>query len=95
MKIKPSYLSMTSGINENKISRLLAGLQEESSTDMEKIARGLGKNLEFFLADTIIFPQINTFVGEQKQFVNQLVNLMENIDEVLSAKSRFSNIARE
>ena len=106
MKIKQTYLSMITGIDKNKISRLLTGSQEESGTDMEKIARGLGKNVEFFLADIIITPRVDTsavnkiafYAGEpseeQEQIANQLMELMENIDEVLSAKSRFINIAR-
>ena len=57
MKIKQTYLSMITGIDKNKMSRLLTGSQEESGTDMEKIARGLGKNIEFFLADAINIPQ--------------------------------------
>lgn len=105
MKIKQSYLSMITGIDKNKISRLLTGVQDESGADMEKIARALGKNIEFFLADSIEIPQINEFApnkiafyaGEpskkQEQIANQLMELMENIDEVLSAKSRFENIA--
>ena len=106
MKIKQTYLSMITGIDKKKISRLLTGSQEESGTDMEKIARGLGKTVEFFLADTIYIPQMGTvsankiafYAGEpsekQEQIANQLMELMENIDEVLSAKSRFEHIAR-
>ena len=102
MKIKQVYLSMITGIEKNKMSRILTGSQEESGTDMEKIARGLGKNVDFFLADTIIMPRIDGsavnkiafFAGEHEQIANQVMELMENIDEVLSAKSRFENIAR-
>ena len=106
MKIKQTYLSMITGIDKNKMSRLLTGSQEESGTDMEKIARGLGKNIEFFLADAINIPQVGSFAinkiafyaGEpshkQEQIAKQLMELMENIDEVMSAKSRFENIAR-
>ena len=73
---------------------------------MEKIAHGLGKNIEYFLADSIYVPQMGDFsmnkiafyAGEpshkQEQIANQLMELMENIDEVLSAKSRFEHIAR-
>ena len=107
MKIKQTYLSMITGIDKNKISRILTGAQEESGTDMEKIARGLGKTVEFFLADTIYIPQMGTvsankiafYAGEpsekQEQIANQLMELMENIDEVLSAKSRFDHIAED
>jgi len=106
MKIKQAYLSMITGIDKKKISRILTGAQEVSGTDMEKIAHGLGKTIEFFLADTIQIPRVgaasaNTiafYAGEpsdkQEQIANQLMELMENIDEVLSAKSRFEHIAR-
>ena len=106
MKIKQTYLSMITGIDKNKISRLVTGSQEESGTDMEKIASGLGKNVEFFLTDDIVIPQIGSmainkiafYAGEpskkQEQIAKQLMDLMENIDEVISAKSRFENVAR-
>lgn len=106
MKIKQNYLSMITGIEKNKMSRLLTGSQEESYTDMEKIARGLGKNIEFFLVDSISISKVDElslnkiafYAGEpslkQEQIANQLMKLMENIDEVISAKSRFENIAR-
>ncbi|MCD7833731.1 MAG: helix-turn-helix transcriptional regulator [Lachnospiraceae bacterium] len=106
MKIKQTYLCRVTGIDKNKISRLLTGAQEESGSDMEKIARGLGKNVEFFLSDSICIPQAGKFAtnkiafyaGEpsqkQEQIANQLMELMENIDEVISAGIRFANIAR-
>ena len=68
MKIKQTYLSMITGIDKNKISRILTGAQEESGTDMEKIARGLGKTVEFFLADTIYIPQIGTVSANKIAF---------------------------
>ncbi len=106
MKIKQSYLCMVTGIEKNKMSRLLTGTQEESGTDMEKIARGLGKSVEFFLSDSINIPQVGGtainkvafYAGEpskkQEQIAKQLMELMENIDEVMSAKNRFENVAR-
>lgn len=106
MKIKQTYLSMITGIDKNKLSRLLTGSQEENGTDMEKIARGLGKRVEFFLMDSINIPKVGNldikkiafYAGEpskkQEQIAKQLMELMENIDEVLSAKSRFENVAR-
>ncbi len=106
MKIKQTYLSMVTGIENNEISSILTGVQEESGSDMEKIARGLGKTVEFFLADSLQIPKVGTaaekkiafYAGEpsekQEQIANQLVELMENIDEVVSAKSRFEHIAK-
>lgn len=107
LKIKQTYLSMMTGIDKNKMSRLLTGSQEETGTDMEIIARGLGKNIEYFLADVISIPQAGASTGgkiafyageptaKQEQTAEQLLELMENIDEILSAKSRFQNIAKE
>lgn len=106
MKIKQAYLSMITGIDKNKMSRLLTGSQEVSGTDMEKIAQGLGKKIEFFLADPMIIPRVGTPTankiafyagepsGEQQQIADRLMELMENIDTVMSAKSRFENMAR-
>ena len=103
MKIKQSYLSMVTGIDKNKMSRLLTGSQEESGTD---IARGLGKSIGFFLKESMSISQVGSssmnkiafYAGEpskkQEQIAKQLVELMENIDEVISANSRFENIAR-
>lgn len=105
MKIKQSYLSMITGIDKNKISRILTGAQEVSCTDMEKISHGLGKNMEFFLKESMNIPKLGSpsmntiafYAGEpsqkQEQTAKQLMELMENIDEVLSADSRFKNIA--
>lgn len=60
MKIKQSYLSMVTGIDKNKMSRLLTGSQEESGTDMEKIARGLGKSIGFFLKESMSISQVGS-----------------------------------
>lgn len=106
MKIKQNCLSILTGIDKNKLSRLLTGVQDESGADMEKIAQVLGKDIEFFLKDSISIPEINHFTfnkiafyaGEpskkQERIANQLMELMENIDEVISAKSRFENISK-
>ena len=107
MKIKQTYLSMITGIDKNKLSRLLTGSQDESGTDMETIAQALGKYVEFFLGDSFYIPNFDGFstnkiafyAGEpsekQEEIASQLMELMENIDEVISAKSRFDNIARD
>lgn len=107
MKMKQTYLSMVTGIDKNKISRLLTGAQEESGSDMEKIAKGLGKRVEFFLQDSIFVPQVENCAGnkiafyagtpseKQEEIAKCLMELMENIDEVLSAKCRFKNMAED
>lgn len=107
MKIKQTYISLKTGIDKNKLSRILTGIQDVSVADMEKIANALGKKIEFFLNDTFRVPRIMDFESEkiffyageptekQEQIANKLLQLMENIDEVMSAKYRFLNISEE
>ena len=106
MKIKQTYVSFKSGINEKKLSRILTGIQDVNSRDMEKIADALGQNTGFFLSDSFSVPAVSDFMREkiafyagepshkQERVAKQLMKLMENIDEVMSAKSRFENVAR-
>lgn len=107
MKIRQTYLSMQSGIDKNKLSRILTGVQEESGSDMEKIARGLGKSVAYFLADDMVISSPGTakadkiafYAGEptekQARIARDLTELMETVDLVVSAKTRFKSIAEE
>ena len=107
MKIKQTYISLKTGIDVKKLSRILTGSQDVSGTDMEKIAKALGKKTEFFLSDEFSVPQISSFVPEkiafyageptaqQEKIADKLVKMMENVDEVLSAKGRFLNMTGE
>lgn len=107
MKIKQTYVSLKTGIDAKKLSRILTGTQDINSTDMEKIANALGQKLEFFLSEEFCVPKINEFIPEkiafyagnptvqQEEIAEKLVKLMENIDEVMSAKYRFLNMSRE
>ncbi len=107
MKIKQTYISMKTGIDTKKLSRILTGIQDVSSTDMEKIANALGKKTEFFLSDSFSVPDIDEFMPEkiafyageptkrQEKIADNLLRLMENIDEVMSAKGRLLSMSRE
>lgn len=106
MKIKQTYVSLKTGIDTKKLSRILTGTQDVSGTDMEKIANALGQKLEYFLSDDFNVPQINEFklekiafyagnpTGKQDEIAEKLEKLMGNIDEVMSAKHRFLNMSR-
>ena len=105
MKIKQTYISLKTGIDTKKLSRILTGVQDVSGTDMEKIAKALGKKIEFFLSDSFNAPQINEFMPEklafyagepterQEEIADKLIQLMENVDAVMSARGRFLNMA--
>ena len=91
-KIKQNYLSMKTGIDAKKMSRILNGVQDITATDMDKIAEALGENTEYFLQETFQVPE--EFEQEPEKIANTLLKLLENIDEVISAKGRFLNISR-
>lgn len=57
-KIKQTYLSMKTGIDAKKMSRILNGVQDITGTDMEKISAALGENTEYFLRDPFPVPRM-------------------------------------
>lgn len=101
MKIKQTFVSLKSGIDTSKLSRILTETQDITIGDMEKIATSLGHRVEYFLADDFLVSSgMNTgttevvfYVGEpskeQEVFAMKLVDLIENVDEVLGARNRF------
>lgn len=105
MKIKQTYISLKTGIDPKKLSRILTGAQDISATDMEKIADALGQKMEFFLSRTFGVSQMNDFVPDkiafyagdptekQNEIAEKLEKLMANIDEVMSARYRFLNLS--
>lgn len=107
MKIKQTYVSMKTGIDTKKLSRILTGVQDISGKDMEKIANALGQKTEYFLSEDFCVPQMNELVPEkiafyagnptakQDEIAEKLEKLMGNIDVVMSAKYRFLNMSRE
>lgn len=107
MKIKQTFVSLKSGIETSKLSRILTETQDVTSSDMEKIAKSLGQKVEYFLADNFRLQNaVNTattevvfYVGEpskeQEAFAMKLIDFIENIDEVLGAKNRFMKAVME
>lgn len=101
MQIKQNYISRKSGIEENKLSRILKGKQSASETDLEVLSTAAGKTLQYFLSpDFNIKPnypssatRIAFYAGEptkkQSNIANNLLELMENVDVILSAHDSF------
>lgn len=104
MKIKHSYIAKTAGMNESKLSRILNDKQNTTCADMEKLSKAAGQSIQFFLCNEItsysfLLPKIertafcsNNYTKEQKNYLNKLLELMENIDEILSAEFNFRSI---
>lgn len=102
MQIKQNYISRKSGIEENKLSRILTGKQPASETDLEALSTAAGKTLQYFLSQNFsvkkklpVFRNTNCFfyAGEptkkQSNIANNLLELMENVDVILSARDSF------
>lgn len=101
MKIKQAFVCLKSGIDKNKLSRILTGVQEATVSDIEKIAHSLGKDAEYFMSADFsvkrVEPEMGTeivfYTGNpskgQTEFAPKLIELIENADEVLGAKGRY------
>ena len=106
MKIKQFYLSKITGIEKNKLSRILKGTQDETGADMEKISEALGYTVDYFVSDVFCLPKVTDFQSEkvafyagepsekQEKIANDLIEMLKNIDLVLGAKNRFDNVGR-
>ena len=108
MKIKQTYISLKTGMDKNKLSRILTGKQKKVDTnDMELIANALGYKMEFFWAEDfevsngveVSAVEYAFYAGEptkqQQEFAMKLIDLIENVDEVLGAKDRYMNAIME
>lgn len=107
MKIKKSYISLKSGIETNKLSRILNDIQEPTIGDMEKIAFALGETVEFFLGSSIDNLKntsiesldVAFYAGEpnkeQQEFALKLIDFLENMDAVLGVEKRIMTSYKE
>lgn len=101
LQIKQNYISRKSGIEENKLSRILTGKQPVSETDIEILSRAAGKDSQYFLDPNFNLnvtyspspARIAFYAGspteKQTDVANTLIELMENVDIILSAKESF------
>lgn len=98
--IKQKFLSIRSGMTEDKISKLLNEKQVIDEMEMEKLADALGKDISFFLGENLPeIPAIGSgrlafYAGEpgeeQKQVAYKLINLIENLDEVFNSSAWYN-----
>lgn len=107
MKIKKGFICLKTGIDPSKLSRILSKTQEINISEMEKISAALGKKIEFFLAQDFCVQkrmlvgngEIAFYAGEpskeQEIFAKQLLELIENADEILSAKDYYMMVPGE
>ena len=90
-----------------KLSRILTGVQDIKQHRYGKNSICVGEKNGFLYERFFFIPQISDYTQEkiafyagnpterQNEIAGKLENLMENIDEVMSAKHRFMNISKE
>lgn len=101
LKIKQNFISMRTGIDTSKLSRLLKeGGQDITETEMERISAALGKKPEFFMNEDFVAPQekrteqteVVFYAGEpgkeQSSFARKVMELIACSDEILGVKGR-------
>lgn len=93
-KIKQSFIALKSGMNTNKVSRILNRTQNATEKDMEAISNALGNSVDFFLSPNFRinsmesdFEQVAFYSGNVKDInyeaVSDCISLLENIHSIL------------
>lgn len=100
-KIKKNYISLKTGIDASKLSRIMNGKQPITEVEMDLIANALGQKCNYFLQDNFVKPvtkynngkvalcYVGNPTGSQKATYEKLVELAENMENIVSAKSDF------
>lgn len=106
-RIKQTYISLKTGIEPSKLSRLLKGVQDVTSGDMEKISTALGKQMDFFVSEDFekelmarkFETEVAFYAGEpgkaQCDFAMKVIDLIENADEILGIEDRILMMCKD
>lgn len=105
--IKQSFIFKRTGIEKNKLSRLLNNKQDILQEDMIKIADVLGKDVRYFLQDVLNLQtpdykdssSIAFYLGtpdENKvKLANKTFDFLEHIDAILGIRKKLQKDALE
>ena len=105
-KIKQSFIALKTGMNVNKISRILKGAQSATEEDMEALANALGYHLDYFLSPNFKLEhreseteQIAFYSGNMEsvksEVVGDCISLLENIHSILGRQQTLLNQINE
>ncbi|MGN1032930.1 MAG: helix-turn-helix domain-containing protein [Intestinibacter sp.] len=105
-KIKQTAISIKTGIEKNKLSRLLSGKQGILMEDMENISKALGKNVAYFLDDIKLsdikyddYTSIAFSMGkptlEKTKFANTVFDFLEHIDAIIGIPNKLKKYSKE
>lgn len=104
--IKQSFLALKSEIQKDKLNRILNQKQEISASDMERIAKALGKSTEYFLKNMNLKPidytdstAIAFYMGEPtkeiQEFSNKVFDFLEHVDIIVGMNKKIKKYSSE
>jgi len=105
--IKNSFVSKITGIEKNKLSRLLNNKQGILYEDMELIAKSLGKDISYFMQENLTLKSsgyeeatsIAFYMGavdeDKKILANEVFDFLEHVDAILGIQKKIDKNALE
>ncbi len=95
--IRQKFLSVRSGMSEDKVSKLLNEKKKITEPEMKSLANALGKDIDYFFGDFsemdygIEDGRLAFYAGEpgkeQAEVAYKLVEFIENMDEIFNSLS--------
>lgn len=104
--IKQTAISLKTGIEKNKLSRLLSKKQGILMEDMDNIAKSLGKSVTYFFNDmelnnikyddyTSIAFSMGEPTPEKEDFANIIFDFLEHIDAIMGIPNKIKRYSKE
>ena len=105
--IKQTFIVKRTGIEKNKLSRILNSIQDIAHEDMLSISNALGKEVGYFFQEklelsttdykesTSIAFYMGTADESKKELANHVFNFLEHIDAILGIRKKLQKDAFE
>lgn len=105
--IKQTFIAKQTGIEKNKLSRILNSIQDITHEDMASISNALGKEIGYFFQEKIELPttdykessSIAFYMGttdeNKKELANQVFDFLEHLDAILGVRKKLQKCASE
>jgi len=105
--IKQAFIVKRTGIEKNKLSRILNSVQPVTYEDMQSLSGALDKDIKYFLQEKLDLStpdykdsaSIAFYMGavdeNKEKLANQVFDLLEHIDAILGVRRNFQKDALE
>jgi len=105
--IKQAFIVKRTGIEKNKLSRILNSVQPVTYEDMQSLSNALDKDIKYFLQEKLDLStpdykdsaSIAFYMGavdeNKEKLANQVFDLLEHIDAILGVRRKLQKDALE